>query len=311
MKPVLFCLFILTYTSMSHSKDYYKKNAIDKAHQEFSKSILNFSNQIDEFFADTKHELNKTKNKSKLQVSFDTYFREGRGPYIIPDINYRLILPKTQRKLQLFIEDDDADNESETKRAQTDLRNQRNQDEDNDLNAGLRYMVKKSGIDFSTDTGIIVNIPIVAFAKFTAKKNIPLDDWLLKVSEQVKWVNNDGFTSDLDLDFDKKLSRKFLLRMVNNVFWNDEDYSIRFENGPSLFQRIDKKSGLSYHAHVITINTPDFQVENYILQATYRRLLYDKWLFMEASPFLNFPRTNNFHRTPGFVLGFEAIFGHI
>ena len=124
-------------------------------------------------------------------------------------------------------------------------------------------------------------------------------------------VNNNGFTSDLDLDFDHRLTRKFMIRMVNNVFWNDQDYSIRFEHGPSLFQKLNKISALSYHAHVIAQSEPGYNISNYVLQVTYRRLLYDKWLFMDASPFINFPRENHFHRTPGFVLGLEAVFGHI
>lgn len=308
MKIIVFTL--LFYGSHDAlCKDYYEKNAIDKAHQKFSNQILSLSNSIDEFFADTKHE--KNENHSKLKISIDTHFREAAGPYIIPDINYRLILPKSQKKLQLFIENDNEAQKSNTDQAKNDLKIKNKTREESDINAGLRYMIKKSGIDFSADTGVLVNIPIVVFAKFTAKKNIPLRNWLLKINEQVKWVNDNGFTSDFNFDYDRNLSRNLLLRMANNVFWNDEDYVIRFENGPSLFQHINRLSALSYHAHVVTINSPSFEVNNYILQMTYRRRLYGKWLFMEMSPFLNFPRSENFHRTPGFVLGLDAIFGHL
>lgn len=302
--------FILFLFSMNlFAKEYYKRSSLDKFHERFSDRVLSFSDSIDNFFADSKHQ--KNINKSKLKITFDTFFREGRGPYIRPDINYRLILPKTQRKLQLFIENDEQDKKDETDQAKKQLSNKQKRQDNNDLSAGLRYMINKSGIDFSTDTGIIVNIPIVVFAKFTAKKSIYLRNWVLKISEQVQWINNKGFSSDLDTDFDRKLTRKFLLRMVNNTFWNDQDYSIRFENGPSLFQKIDQKSVISYHAHAVTLNTPDFHVDNYILLSTYRRLVYGKWLYTELSPFINFPRSQNFHRTPGVAVSFQAIFGHI
>ena len=68
---------------------------------------------------------------------------------------------------------------------------------------------------------------------------------------------------------------------------------------------------MQYHAHVITVNKPNFEVANYLLQITYRQNLYAKWLFMNLTPFVNFPREQNFHRTPGFILRFDMIFGHI
>lgn len=308
-----FFLFVLLSILSSHAfcKEYYKKNTIDKAHRSFSKKILSLSNNIDDLFSDTKH--SELENKSQLTISFDTFFRESKGPFVIPNIDYRLMLPNTQKKLQLFVEDDERGqgDDAETEQAQRKLRSNQNQTQLNEVNAGLRYFIRKSGIDFTTDSGVVVNIPIVFFARFTAKKNIPIGSWLLKIREELKWVNTRGITSNLDIDFDKRLTRKLLYRWVNNTFWNDQDYSIRFENGPSLFYTIDQSSGISYHAHVVSTNKPGFEISNYILQTTYRKLLYDKWLFLEASPFLNFPRENNFHRTPGFVLGLEAVFGHI
>lgn len=305
----LFLFFFLLNATESYAKDYYKKSAIDKAHSHFSKKILAFSNSIDDFFADTKHK--KNENRSQLKLTLDNFFRESRGPYTVPDINYQLILPKTQRKLQLFIENDNENKSDETDQAKQNLANQNNLNNQNNVNAGLRYLINKSGIEFSTDTGIIVNIPLKVFARFSARKNIHFRNWVLRVSEQVRWINDNGFSSDLDLDFDRKLSRKVLLRMVNNIFWSDQDYTIRFENGPTLFQKINDKSALSYHAHIVTLNTPGFIVDNYILLTTYRQRLYNRWLFLELSLFTNFPRSNNFHRTPGFVVGFEAVFGHL
>ena len=301
-------IFICFLIGKSHAKSYYKKNIVDKAHRSFSKKILKLSDNIDGFFADSKHD--DIENRSKLTISLDTYFREGRGPYAIPELNYRLVLPRTEKRLQVFIESEDKDKETEIDESQAKT-NPKSKDNDDDLTAGLRYMIEKSGINLSTDTGVLVNMPVVVFARFTAKKKVTFTNWVLKINEQVKWVNDEGFTSDLDLDFDKRLSKNLVLRMVNNTFWNDEDYIIRFENGPSLFQKINQKMALSYHAHVITFNEPSFVVEQYVLQVTYKQRLYKKWLFMQMTPYINFPRQRNFHRTPGFVLGFEAIAGHL
>jgi hypothetical protein len=281
---------------------------VDKTHRKFSNNILSFSNSIDEFFSNTEN-TKIDKNKSKLKISFSTRFREAAGPYVIPDINYRLILPNTQNKLRLVLESDDE--ESNNGDTSEDIVSTRTTETDNNTTAGLKYLVEKSGIKFATTSGVIVKVPIDVFIKFTAQKSIEFENWLFKINEQVKWVNNTGITSDLDLNFDKRLSRKLLLRFVNNIFWNDQDYIVSFENGPSLFHNIDKKRAISYHAHILTQNEPDFLVTNYIIKATYRQNVYKDWLFTSYTPYLNFPRSQNFHRVPGFIFGLDATFGHI
>ncbi len=285
-----------------------KKNALDKAHASFSESITKFSDDIDSFFANKKHV--GVVNKSKLTISLDSYFREDRGPYAVPDIDYRLILPRTEKSLRLIFQSDNDDNDRETRKT-TEGRQGSQQTEQNSTTAALRYMVEKSGIEFSADTGVIVNIPIVIFSKFRAKKSIKFKKWVFKINEQLKWVNSRGITSDLDLDFDRRLSKTFLFRMVNNTFWNDQDYIVRFENGPSLFQKIDEKRALSYHAYIVSVNKPSLVVDNYLLQLTYRQIIYSNWVFMNVTPFLHFPRAENFHRTPGLIIGLDAVFGKL
>lgn len=285
-----------------------KKSLVDRYHQRFSKGILAFSDGIDDFFADSQHQ--ELENRSKLIIQFDTFFREAKGPVVVPDINFNLVLPKTQKRLRLFVENENQDTRSETSKASN---QQQNTDRPNESNsaAGVRYLVEKSGIKFYQDTGIIVTIPPNFFIRLGAKKSIEYTKWVLKIHERVRWVNTTGLTSDLDLDFDRRLTRKHILRFVNNFFWNDTTYAIRFENGPSLFHKIDRNKALSYHAHVISINEPDFLVTNYTLQVSYRQRLYKKWLFMDVRPFINFPRERNFARTPGLLVGFDTVFGSI
>lgn len=304
MKLILLVTVIFAFNA--HAKKY-RKSAIDKAHRKFSKRILYFSNEVDAFFANDKHE--GLPNRSKLKLSFTTHFQEAAGPYVIPDINYSLVLPRTEKRLRLVLENENEERQNET--SATNYKRQGAKPPQESTSAGLRYMIKKTGVKFYSDTGIIVDVPPKAFVRLTAKRDFMLTNWLLKVREQVKWVNTTGVTSTLNIDFDRGLTRKWLLRMVNDTLWNDQDYIVTFENGPSLFQRIDKKKAMSYHAHAITVNKPEFLVANYLLQVTYRQELYGKWLFMNLTPFANFPREKNFHRTPGFIVRFDAIFGHI
>ena len=305
VRLILVCCGIIALSKVSLSKPILTKKTLDRTHQVLSQNILTFSNSIDEYFSNTEN--TNIENKSRLLISFDTYFREAAGPYIIPNIDFRLVLPNTQDKLRLVLESDEQIGNSDTSREFTDP----NSSDESLRKAGFKYIIEKSKIQFAATSGIIVNLPPDLFIRLTAKRNIKLGDWLLKIDEELRWVNNTGITSDTDINFDLQLSEKYLLRFVNNIFWNDNSYSVRFENGPSLFHKISNNKALAYHAHVVSINSPNFILTNYILRLSYRQNIYSDWTFIKITPFLNFPRENNFQRVPGMVVGIDALFGHI
>jgi hypothetical protein len=311
MKTLLFLTILICLNAHAEKKSEKKNqlNIVDKAHARISYRITKISEDIDNFFANQKHEDKKVENNSRLQLSLETRFLEAEKPIITPDINYQLILPKTEIKLQLIIQNENAEDESETQNSN--INNQTQERRNNSTSAGVRYLVEESGIKFFTDSGILVSIPPQVFFRVGAKKKIQVSKkWRLKIDEQLRWVNTRGFRNDLDFDFDRRLNDFYLLRIVNNFDWDDQTYVITYETGPSLFHKIDDFRALSYHAHIVSVNQPDYLLVNYILQITYRQSVYEDWVFMNLTPFLHFPRSENFHRTPGFIVNFDAFFGN-
>ncbi len=281
---------------------------LDNTHQKLSNKVLDYSESIDLWIANTTED--KKKNTSTLTVSFKTLVREGRGPVGIPEIDYRLLLPNTERKLNLIISQEDKDDD--TSEAQSVSENSNATKLTDQTSAAVGYLFETAGIKYTIKTGVLVNIPIRIFSELTLSKDIELNkNWVLKNREVVKWVNTDGFYSDTDVDFERKLSDNLKFRFINNMFWDDQSYLVSFKHGPSLFQKIDNKRSLSYHAHFTTVSNPSWFVTNYILQIKYHQLLYKKWLFGSIEPFINFPKDKNFHRTPGLILNLDMIFGDV
>ncbi|MEX0798570.1 MAG: hypothetical protein WD025_03960, partial [Bacteriovoracaceae bacterium] len=129
--------------------------------------------------------------------------------------------------------------------------------------------------------------------------------------ETILWINNEGWSSDTDLNFDNRLNDAWLFRFVNNLKWSDQDYIINSQNGPVFFQKISDKTGLSYGAYAFSSDFPVWNVQSYSLATGFRQLLYKEWFFWEITPSINFPRQNNFHRTPAATIKFEIILGNI
>ena len=58
-----------------------------------------------------------------------------------------------------------------------------------------------------------------------------------------------------------------------------------------LFQRITRKSSVSYESGIVGITEPDSLVTNYRLGIRYRQNIHRDWLFFEISPDITWPVT--------------------
>ena len=289
------------------------KNMADKAHLLISKKILNYSERIDQFFSDQRS--NDVVNSSQLRFSTVFVKEEAIPVQSSVDLQFNLVLPRTQKKLQLFVEG--QGNEAGQDQPNSGRNNTPGQDTServaNATTAGLRYVVDTAGIETSSDAGIRVNLPPQLFGRLRFKKEVKLNiDWIFRPREEIVWVDREGFSSTTNLDFDNKVNLDLLLRMVNRVDWSEKnDNIITLTNGPSLFHTIDKSKGFSYHAHVTSLNNPSLNVNKYAAAISYRQLLYKNWFYWELGPSVSFHRDNNFHRKPAFTVEFEVVLGDI
>lgn len=309
-------LFILITCNALQAGQKQKTNLADNAHHFISERFLNYSERIDNFFGDQR--INDAPNSSTLRFNTVTTKFEADDPFTEANMQLNLRLPKTENRFQLVVQSQgqqtsQADNnESELAQSDNDNRQTTTQRVRNATTAGLRYITDTAGIRTSTDFGIRVNLPPVAFARLRLNKNITLTNGhIFRPRHELFWLQGTGINSNTNLDFDKQLDDKFLLRYVNNLRWNDNDYIVRFTNGPALFQTIDDKKGVIYNAFILSQNEPEMNLDTYRLRITYRQLLYKNWFFGSLSPQMDWPRINNFYRTPSATLKFEVIMGAI
>lgn len=315
MRETLFVslLFIISISAFAKKKK--EESLIDHIHSRLSGDIISAATRLDNFFGTERAD--DEANGTRIRVyTISTKF-EGENPSTQGDIQLQLVLPKTQNRLRLVVESDDDRNEessgtnSANSPATSNSQRTAGQQAAESTTAALRYIVDTAGIRTSFDAGLRFTDSPKIFYRMRFRKNIPLGKWVFRPVEQIFWVQDEGHSSDTDLDFDRKINEKWNFRFVNNIFWNDQDYFLDFTNGPSWFQKINEKIGMSYNFRVISSNTPDMAVNNYIASVGYRQLLYKKWFFWTLTPALSFPREENFHRTPSFTVRFDVILGSI
>ena len=293
-----------------HAKDQKKAQPVflDVTHEDISKKIINLSNRIDSFFGDER--IDDEANNTRVRLFTITTFREAQKASTEGNFRIQLRLPRTEKRLQLVVQRDKEEKEDELRpsgnepgAAQQGLAEK--------TTAGLRYLLDVADINFSSELGVRINWPPQIFGRMRFRKNIDFGKWVFRPVEEITWVDREGWFSDTDLNFDRRLNSFWLFRFVNNVEWNDIDYKLRFQHGPSFFQKINDRMGLSYNARAYLEQNPSLSSQNYQVGIGFRQLLYDKWFFWEISPGLNFPREADFRRTPIATIKFEAIFGRI
>lgn len=274
---------------------------------------MRMADSIDSFFGDER--IDAESNGSRIRVFTLTTIPEGELASTEGNFRIQLVLPKTQKRFQLILtrEDEEDQNDDDGNPATTPTpTNEDGEEREQATEAGLRYLWNEANVNVSTDIGIRAQIPPLLFMQGRIRKNIPIDkNWVFRPIQRLRWLQDEGFNANTNLNFDRRLNDAWLFRLVNNIRWNDQDYRIILRNGPTFLHRINDKIGMSYNAFVVSESSPNSRVENYIVSIGYRQLLYKNWFFWELSPSVSFPRERSFFRSPAWSIKFEAIVGNI
>ncbi len=284
---------------------------IDTTHDALSQRILSLSNRLDSFFGDPR--IDDETNNTRIRLFNETFFRESAGPVNTSGFKVQLKLPRTERRLQLVVSRDDEDEDNDTTSPnQANLKAGQTSDRREQTNAGIRYLLDLWDARFSSDLGLSISEwPPAVFGRLRARKRARFGKWVFRPAQIFRWQDRVGWTSQTNGDLDRRLSDSWLFRLDNRLDWAEEDGTYKLQTGPVMLQKVSDQIAMTYSAKAYFEDEPQWAVNNYTLAINFRQLLYKEWFFWQIGPYLNFPREDSFHRTPGATIKFEAIFGRI
>jgi len=76
----------------------------------------------------------------------------------------------------------------------------------------------------------------------------------------------------------------------------------------SIYHNLNDRSALLYQASAVGVSNPQVQAMEYILSLLYRYRLRQKWVFLELSPQLHFPKADNFKSNSALSIRLEILF---
>lgn len=177
-------------------------------------------------------------------------------------------------------------------------------DEDEDL----RDIAPGNSDETANTLGVQLDLAETARSKFSVSANFkprfrfryrytyPVYETItLRLTQEIQWEN--GVNSARSrFDLEKLFDEQFLFRATTEGKISEEYDGIDWLQALVLYQRINKKTSLSYEASISGISKPRVQATDYRLAIRFRKNFHRKWLFYEISPEMTWPITYDENR---------------
>jgi hypothetical protein len=287
---------------------------VEASYMAVSRSVEAAARRIDTFFG----------GERAYAEATGTYFRIGGASILRDDgtigfehrFRLYLDLPHTRKRYRFLIESNPEEDVSEVSTGEDRSAGESRRlassvaDERPNYSAALRFVLAETqrwSLNF--DTGIRAEIPVNPFAKARARRTIPLDSWILRLTERVFWFNEEGFGESSRLDFDHSVAPGLLFRSTSEAVWRDRKGEFELSQNLFLFQQLSLRRALAYRLGVVGETDPCVRATEYGASIAYRQKIYKEWLYFQGTPELLFPREEDFRPKPRLTFLLEAIIG--
>jgi len=280
---------------------------VDAPRDYLSEKFVGFASYMDRFFGDDRNY--QESNKTVVQMDLTRVTGYGGDNQFILSARAKLIMPMTERKLNLLVETDPEQNiTGEKSKAQPVILNKVVAPRSVALAARYEKAEAKRW-HYSADAGIrFQGLSTKPFARARASLAIPMDKWRLKAAETIFWFNTTGTGASTQLDVERLLSEPMLFRASTNGTWLMESQNSDLRQDLSFYHTLDERTALLYQVSAIGVSKPQWQVTDYVVSLAYRYRLHREWMFVEVGPQMHFPKEMNYHFRSSLGIRLEVLF---
>lgn len=175
---------------------------------------------------------------------------------------------------------------------------------------GFRFLQQSAlGWDLSHDVGVRARVPLDPFYRFRANYRTQLDErWSLALRQKFWYYDTRGWGYETGLSFDRELSRSSVLRFTSQVKFKDSNNIVEYAQLATLHRSLGDLETLSYELGVLGANEPNIRINNYYVQARYRKAVYENWLILELTPQIMLSRDENWRPESRLLFNIEVLF---
>ena len=226
-------------------------------------------------------------------------------------VNAKINLPNLDNRVQIVVDslttDDDSPHPDEhIERPLRDL------DDDVDISTAARVVIEH-GQDrvLDADVGLkIHSTDVEPFVKFRGKQLLFKKRIVVRLTQFLFWVSDDGFGETTRLDIEAHCPRRRFIRSTTEATYSEISAGVELAQTLTWYKILDPdRSALGVTLGADAETDPDVFTE-FSSGVKYRRKLHRDWLFFEVEPRARFPEERDYNFSPELHFRFDIYWGH-
>ncbi len=309
---LMFCLALGLMPIVALSQN--KPSVIDEGYDLVNRQFIDLIGDVDGFFGGVA--AGEDQNSSWARVRLGVTDFESDSVDVRGNIKLKLVLPNTEKRLQLLLSTEDEDNlDSGNVRSGTVATS-----DNENISLALRFLqsVRSSG-SFKLDLGARVRDDSgQAFLRFNATRRFlesgdgELRDLVL--INNLWYFSSSGYENRLKLVYRQLLRSPYadFFQSVSEATWQEGERGARFVQTYAAFRKLDDRThvGLEAIADLVTSPEPDSRrLASVEARLRYRQNLWRPWFYYEVTPRIRWEDEFDYSARLGIQLQVEAFLG--
>jgi len=282
---------------------------LDTLQAGITKNLLQSSQWLDSFFYDPRYAAEE--NRTRAVVRYEGFIEEHARWEFKTKVSLVLVLPQLKNKAHIIIaEDPNEDNPIKPGQNPLTLPMQE-ESTTRSATAAVGYDIK-SGERRNINVKVGVRYReghLVLFARPYYRRLYHLDNWDLRVTQEIPYWTDSKWSSSTTVDLERPLGNKFFFRTSVNGSWYEIQPGFYYGLVFSLSQALSTISALSYDLGASFQTGAHDELTTVVVDTRYRRRFWREWLYFDITPQVRFPRDRRFNPVPGILFGLEMRFG--
>ena len=275
-----------------------------------SKKIVRLAKKVDRFIG--QEEADESLNESFMRTRLSTTLNKAGDVDVSAQFKLKLDLPLSKKRYRLIIENDpNSDNESLGNKEITVKEGDLDDDENRQFLSGFRYVISDELEKWyvATDVGLRIRLHPTVFTRLKAKRDYKLNElWRFRIKESIYYFNDSGLGEKTQFFFYRPIHNTLRFRSTSEAKWSKDESAFEFAQVFSFLKTLDEKTAIKYQFGILGESQPTERTTDYYLNANYRKLIYQDWLFFEIKPQLLWKREDDWALSPSITFRLEVFF---